>query len=680
MAPRPGRVALVPPRYGPEVVGGAEAVVAEAAAGLAERGWQVEVLTSCAVDHITWANALPPGTSQDGAVTVRRFAMRHDRGPVGRRAQDAIEEGRIPPMSDQVAWINFHFYMPELFRYLLEHGSRFDAVVFAPYLFWSTVVGMQAVADRAVVMPCLHDEQYARLDLFRPVLSRPSSVWFLSEPEHRLAHRLGPVTPNHLVTGAGVRVPAGYDPEGFRRRHGLERPFALYAGRREVGKGWPWLLDAYGDAASRGDVGLDLVTLGVGEVSVPPALEGRVIDLGFVSATERDNAFAAAAAYVQPSRMESFSRTVMEAWLAGTPVLAAAGSEVVEWHCEQSGGGLVFSDAAGLAEALRTVGSRPEQAAAMAERGRRYVLENYTWDAVLDRMEHDLVAVAEGRPPDAPRWEAVPPGPGGTVVAGVYPPAPGMAASATLEAAHQMLGAGHATTVLSPRLGAADNTGPLVGLPTAVTLGSALRHSGASDLVLCVSRGLPYALGSPQWSQRLTARRVGRVLRRARRATLVMVEDPGVDAQLLAPLLEAASSVVVAGDGGAALASRLGVPTTLVRACGQWSGDGPELPSVPVQMAPSLEGVTESLANVGRLLLGRHAAKVGRPARRALRLARRGGRSLRRRRARARISPATHSSPLARGAPLPDVPADGDVHPGPSLPHLPPGTGAAPGE
>ncbi len=182
-------------------------------------------------------------------------------------------------------------------------------------------------------MPCLHDETYARLDVVKPVLAEPASVWFLSEPEHRLAHTLGPVSEHHVVTGAGVDVPAGYDPDGFRARHGIDRPFLLYAGRRERDKGWDWLLDTFGEAQWRGGVDVDLVTIGVGEVRPPAGLDRRVIDLGFLSDEERNDAFAAALAYVQPSRMESFSRTIMEAWLAGTPVLWIEGSEVVAWHC-----------------------------------------------------------------------------------------------------------------------------------------------------------------------------------------------------------------------------------------------------------------------------------------------------------------------------------------------------------
>jgi glycosyltransferase involved in cell wall biosynthesis len=363
------------------------------ALGLVGRGWQVDVLTTCAVSHYGWANDLPEGVSVDEDVTVHRFEAVHNLNRAGLRAQRRIEAGVVPPLDEQLSWLSFYFQVPGLFHHLLRAGADYDAIVFMPYLFWTSTVCLSVVAERAVVVPCLHDETYARLDVVRPVLAEPAVAWFLSEPEHQLAHRLGPVAARHQVVGGGMHVPSGYDAAGFRARHGITRPFLLYAGRRELDKGWPALLSIFGRSLSLADPGVDLVTIGVGEVDVPAGLEGRVIDLGFLPAEERDNAFAAALAYAQPSRMESFSRSVMEAWLAATPVLAIAQSEVVAWHCERSGGGITFSDEFDLAEALRFLAGAPAEAAAMAARGRRYVLDNYQWSVVLDRMEGDLKAM-----------------------------------------------------------------------------------------------------------------------------------------------------------------------------------------------------------------------------------------------------------------------------------------------
>jgi len=377
----------VQPRFGPGVLGGSEAVMGEAAQGLAARGHEVEVLTTCAVDHYSWENELPEGTSEEQGLLVSRFpVVRHfSRGAL--RAQLAVQAGVMPDMDHQVSWLGFQFGSPGLFEMLLRHGARYEAVVFSPYMFWTTTVCLPLVADRAVVIPCLHDESYARLDVVRPVLESPALVWFLSEPEHRLAHRLGPVARRHSVTGAGVPVPAGYDPERFVRKYGLKRPFLLFAGRHEEGKGLPLLLELF--SVQGCDAGFDLVCIGKGEL--PGEVPDGVINLGYLSDQDRNDAFAAASAYVQPSRMESFSRTTMEAWLAGTPVLALAGSDVVGWHCTRSGGGLIF-DEPGFGRALRSLAESAVLAGQMAEAGRSYVIENYTWPVVLDRMEASLRA------------------------------------------------------------------------------------------------------------------------------------------------------------------------------------------------------------------------------------------------------------------------------------------------
>ncbi|MBV9661519.1 MAG: glycosyltransferase, partial [Acidimicrobiales bacterium] len=292
----PGRVAFVPIRYGAEIVGGSEAVTREAALGLAARSWDVEVLTTRVVDHHAWSNDLPEGVSTEEGLTVRRFSTQLHSSRPGLRAQRQIQDGALPPVDDQWTWMSFRFTVPDLFHHLLRHASEYDAVVFSPYMFWNATACLSAAAANAVVMPCLHDELYARLEVMRPVLSEPQSVWFLSEPEHRLAHALGPVAERHTVTGAGLHVPTGYQPDRFRSRHGIRRPFILYAGRREKDKGWDWLLDTFHHAVAAGLQEVDLVAVGSGPVNPPPGLSARVIDLGFVSEQDRNDAIAAALA------------------------------------------------------------------------------------------------------------------------------------------------------------------------------------------------------------------------------------------------------------------------------------------------------------------------------------------------------------------------------------------------
>jgi glycosyltransferase involved in cell wall biosynthesis len=324
-------------------------------------------------------------------MTVRRFptvvdTLRAERQEIAA----AIHAGHPVDLNMQMRWINDDLRVPELWHHLLDHAEDYRALVFAPYMFWTTFACGQVAPERTILMPCLHDEPEAYLEVFQPLFNGARGLWFLSDPERDLADRIYRLPVSHSVTGAGVDIPSSYDPEGFRKRHGIDGPFVLYAGRREGGKRWEWLLDAFAAAVRQEDLPFSLVTFGTGEVHPPPAIADRVIDLGFVDETDRNDAFAAADAYVQPSSYESFSRTAMEAWLAGTPLIAYGASAVVSWHCERSGAGLTFDDEHELAQCLRFVADEPDAARELAARGRDYVLANYRWEDVLDRMEATL--------------------------------------------------------------------------------------------------------------------------------------------------------------------------------------------------------------------------------------------------------------------------------------------------
>jgi glycosyltransferase involved in cell wall biosynthesis len=386
---RGGRIGLVPARFGEGMVGGAEIVLAEMAKRLTARGWDTEILTTCALDHFNWDNVLPAGESVEQGLHVRRFPAVFDDDPERGRLNHAVATGEPLGLRDQQRWMNANMRSPELYHHLLDRGEEYRALIYGPYVFWPAYAGSQLLPQRSLLWTCLHDEPAAYLEVFQPVFSGIAGLFFQTEPEHALAHRVAPRLAPHDVVGCGVEVPDAYDPEGFRERYGLPERFLLYAGRREGAKGWEDMLAAFGRAVEAGSP-LSLVTFGSGEVNPPAAVAARVIDLGFLPDAERDNAFAAAEAYIQSSRYEAFSRTVMEAWLAGTPVIANGGSEVVRWHCERSGAGLVYDDEAEFTECLRFVAEAPDLARKLAEGGRDYVLEHYTWDQVLDGVEERL--------------------------------------------------------------------------------------------------------------------------------------------------------------------------------------------------------------------------------------------------------------------------------------------------
>ena len=388
---RVGTLAFVPARFGPDVIGGAEIVLRRMAMGLQDRGWEVEVLTTAALDYFTWKNELPVGTAIEDGLSVRRFeAVKSTPGRERHEIGMRMFAGETIPLGEQERWMNDDVRIPGLYSHLLSSGSRYRAIVFGPYLFWPSVACSQVHPTRSVLWTCLHDEPYAYQSIFKPVLSGVAGLFFQTEPEHELAHSIFPRLGPHDVVGCGVEVPEGYQPERFRAKYGIDAPFLLYAGRREGAKGWDELLQMFARSVVGRDLPFHLVTMGAGEVRPPAEVADRVHDVGFLPEEDRNDAYAAATAYVQPSRYEAFSRTIMESWLAGSPVVGVGQGGVVRYHIERSRAGIVYDDAYEFEEALAFLAARPEAAARLGRAGRTYVLDNYQWDDVLTRVEASL--------------------------------------------------------------------------------------------------------------------------------------------------------------------------------------------------------------------------------------------------------------------------------------------------
>src|SRR5437764_12773355 len=68
------RVAFVVQRCGLEVNGGAESLCLQIARRMAKH-WEVEVLTTCALDYMTWENWYRPGAERIEEIVVKRFPV-----------------------------------------------------------------------------------------------------------------------------------------------------------------------------------------------------------------------------------------------------------------------------------------------------------------------------------------------------------------------------------------------------------------------------------------------------------------------------------------------------------------------------------------------------------------------------------------------------------------------------
>lgn len=387
------KLAIVVPRYGPGIVGGAETLCRDYALRLHAAGHEVQVLTTCARDHFTWRNELPPGNTVIEGIPVRRFpvTIAKDHGAVT-MLHARLDAGFPLDPAGERRWVENTGYSEPLLDGIAAVAPQVDAVLFAPYLFAATVFGARVAPRRSLVIPCLHDEAYARFAIVQDSLRDVAGLVFNSAPERDLAARLlGDALPPHRVVGVGFDLPGPLHPAAWRQRTRVGGgDLVAYAGRREIAKNFPLLLQwitAYDEGLSRCPTPVTLVAMGSGEIRAPRSGRGVVQDLGFASQQEMLEAFAASVATAQLSLNESFSYVVMESWLADTPAIVHADCAVTRTHCEESGGGLWVRDAETFAEALDRLRADSTLRARLATNGGRYVRTHFSWPAVLQRLE-----------------------------------------------------------------------------------------------------------------------------------------------------------------------------------------------------------------------------------------------------------------------------------------------------
>jgi glycosyltransferase involved in cell wall biosynthesis len=379
------RLGVVAPWYGPGVPGGAERVIRETSERLARAGVQVEVFTTQIRDYFAdWSRNQRPAEELVGGIAVHRFPVEPRKGEAFGPIAERASRGESLAERELEIFFGEMIRCPGLSRALAARREEFDLFLLGHYMFATTLESARAVGDRAVVMPFLHDEGYARLAPYGDMFRAARGALFMSAPEAELAQRLfGIPTDRCAVVGTGLLEPPAVSRFAFARRYGLP-PYVLYVGRKEEGKGFPLLLDLFrAYRATRPQA--RLVLIGPGTFEPGSADSGSIRDLGVVGEREKLEALAGASVLIQPSRLESFSLSIMEAWQVGRPVLVNQACAVTSHHVAQARGGLAFHDRPSFAEAVDRLTADPRLAARLGRNGKAYVKREFGWPEVLQR-------------------------------------------------------------------------------------------------------------------------------------------------------------------------------------------------------------------------------------------------------------------------------------------------------
>ena len=388
------KIAIINQRYGLEVNGGSELYSRQIAEKLIAK-YDVEVLTSCAVEYVKWSNYYKEGVEQINGVTVRRFKTLHEREPKVFSALDSMMLSN-PHIEEEISeqWIE-HMgpYCPELVEYVDKHQDEYEAIIVVTYLYYTAVKSIVRIKNKAIFIPTAHQEPFIHFDMYKKVFGAADAYVFLTDEEKDLVHSIfhNEDVP-YEVMGVGVEVPEVVDSERFKKKYNLDN-YLIYVGRIDEGKDCPRLFKYFLEYKRRVKNDLKLVLMGKAVCDIPKSPD--IISLGFVSEEDKFDGIKGAKALILPSKFESLSISVLEAMTLSVPVIVNGICDVLKGHCVKSNGGLYYKNYFEFEGCINYMMEHPEEYAIMCKNARKYVEDYFQWDDIMKKFDRIIERVGK---------------------------------------------------------------------------------------------------------------------------------------------------------------------------------------------------------------------------------------------------------------------------------------------
>ncbi len=378
------KICFVIQRYGLEVNGGAELLCMMLAERLKDL-FEVDVVTTKAVSYMTWEDEYKNDQEVINGVNVYRFSVTRP------RVKEVFDEingkfltGQLKECDEQ-EWIDKQGpYSPKLIEYLKNNNNTYDVFIFLGYLYYPAVMGMACVKDKAIFMPLAHDEPFLRIRKIRKEFYMPRAFFFNTEEERKLVRSkfLNYDIP-YLIGGSGVVIPQSINSIRFCEKYNINN-YIIYVGRIDEGKNCHEMFDFFLKFKKEHPSDLKLVLMGKPVIDIPE--DDDIISLGFVSDDDKFDGLMGAKFLLLPSKYESLSMVVLEAFSLGKPVLVNGNCEVLKAHCEKSEGGFYYKKYIGFESKMNILLNNPELCKMMGENGQKYVKKNYQWDVIVSKL------------------------------------------------------------------------------------------------------------------------------------------------------------------------------------------------------------------------------------------------------------------------------------------------------
>jgi len=374
------KIAIVSISYGKEINGGSQQY-AKLIAEKLTKYFDVDVLTTKAVDSWSWKDYYLVDNEIINGVNVHRFSVDKERTQVFIDIQKKYLEDE--PFEEQ--WINnVGPKSNSLIDYAIAHKNDYKAFIIVTYEYYFAVRLIPLLRDKVIFIPTAHDCKLIRRKLFSKLFLMPGAFIYLTEEEKKLCNKLfHNAYINSEVAGVGIDIPGNVDGEKFVKSHNLSN-YILYVGRIEEGKGCLTLFRDFEKYKKECKNDLKLVLMGKSSMKIPA--DSDIINLGFVSDEEKFSGMKMAKFLVLPSEYESLSMVVLEAMACSTPVLVNSKCNVLKGHCLKSNGGFYYKSYDEFKKILEFTWAHPNIYRILKTNSEEYIRKNYCWPAIIKKF------------------------------------------------------------------------------------------------------------------------------------------------------------------------------------------------------------------------------------------------------------------------------------------------------
>ncbi|TZG00270.1 glycosyltransferase family 4 protein (plasmid) [Chryseobacterium panacisoli] len=405
------KIAIVVQRYGLEINGGAELharLLAEKLSAI----YDIEIITTCAIEFERWDNHYPEGIEIINTIQVRRFkTLKKDLKKFSELSK--IARNLYKYHSRKLSFLNFPYllykrfkynkkdfnfnewlevqgpYSNDLIQFIKDKKDDYKAFIFFTYLYHPTNIGVREVADKSILIPTAHDEPQFYLDGYSHLFSLPRFIMYNTQIEKDFVERVYPQARKLKSEIAGI----GFDDydvtSGTLPQDLYQNKYFIYIGRIVEDKGCVMMIEYFKDFKEKHPEYRDIKLVLAGKSSLDEKITqgDDIILTGFVDHELKNALLANAIALIMPSFYESLSLITLEAMLLKIPVIVNKNSEVLYSHIEKSETGKSFTNRNEFSQALTFyLQQKQENLISEGQKARSYVLKNYSWDTIISKF------------------------------------------------------------------------------------------------------------------------------------------------------------------------------------------------------------------------------------------------------------------------------------------------------